>query len=138
MRAGFFGDDLNTHNVIAEIAGVDPEIGDGVVIVGAHLDSWHSASGATDNADGVSVAMEALRILTALDVRPRRTIRLALWSGEEQGLLGSREHVRRHLEGDANQTERDRFSVYFNLDNGEVPIYLLSDSSRRETHQIAG
>ena len=82
-----------------------------------------AASGATDNADGSSVAMEALRILEALDVRPRRTIRLALWSGEEQGLLGSREYVRQHLEGDANQAERDRFSVYFNLDNGQVPIF---------------
>ena len=123
VRARFNDDDLNTHNLIAEIAGTDPEIGDEVVMVGAHLDSWHSASGATDNADGSSVAMEALRILEALGVRPRRTIRLALWSGEEQGLLGSREYVRRHLEGDANQAERDRFSVYFNLDNGLVPIY---------------
>ena len=123
VRARFNDDDLNTHNVIAEIAGTDATIGDEVVMVGAHLDSWHSAGGATDNADGASVAMEALRILQALDVRPRRTIRLALWSGEEQGLLGSREYVQRHLEGDANQAERDRFSVYFNLDNGEVPIY---------------
>ena len=123
VRARFNDDDLDTHNVIAEIAGTDPEIGDEVVMVGAHLDSWHSASGATDNADGSSVAMEALRILKALGVRPRRTIRLALWSGEEQGLLGSREYVRRHLEGDANQAERDRFSVYFNLDNGTVPIF---------------
>ena len=123
VRARFNDEDLDTHNVIAEIAGTDPEIGNEVVMVGAHLDSWHSATGSTDNADGSSVAMEALRILEALDVRPRRTIRLALWSGEEQGLLGSREYVRRHLEGDANQTERDRVSVYFNLDNGEVPIY---------------
>ena len=123
VRARFNDDDLNTHNIVAEIAGTDPAIGDEVVMVGAHLDSWHSASGATDNADGSSVAMEALRILKALDVRPRRTIRLALWSGEEQGLLGSREYVRRHLEGEANRAERDRFSVYFNLDNGEVPIY---------------
>ena len=123
VRARFTDDDLKTHNLIAEIAGTDAEIADEVVMVGAHLDSWHSASGATDNADGSSVAMEALRILKALDLRPRRTIRLALWSGEEQGLLGSREYVRRHLEGDANQAEHDRFSVYFNLDNGEVPIY---------------
>ena len=123
VRARFNDDDLNTHNLIAEIAGTDPEIDDEVVMVGAHLDSWHSASGATDNADGSSVVMEALRILEALDVRPRRTIRLALWSGEEQGLLGSREYIRRHLEGDANRAARDRFSVYFNLDNGEVPIY---------------
>ncbi len=123
VRARFTDDDLNTHNIIAEITGIDPEVGDEVVMVGAHLDSWHSATGATDNADGASVAMEALRILEALDVRPRRTIRLALWSGEEQGLLGSRAYVRRHLEGDANRTARDRFSVYFNLDNGKVPIY---------------
>ncbi len=90
---------------------------------GAHLDSWHTAGGATDNADGSAIAMEALRILKALDVRPRRTIRVALWGGEEQGLLGSREYVRRHLEGDENREAREKFSVYFNLDNGFAPIY---------------
>jgi Zn-dependent M28 family amino/carboxypeptidase len=92
-------------------------------MVGAHLDSWHTATGATDNADGVTVAMEAMRILKAIGARPRRTIRVALWGGEEQGLLGSREYVRRHLTGDANRAAFDKFSIYFNLDNGFVPIY---------------
>ncbi len=84
----YYEDDTNAYNIIAEIKGVDPEIGDEVVMVGAHLDSWHTGAGATDNADGSSILMEALRILKALDVRPRRTIRIALWGGEEQGLLG--------------------------------------------------
>lgn len=121
IQARYHEEDKNAYNVIAEIRGADPRIGDEVVMVGAHLDSWHTATGATDNADGVAVAMEAMRILKTLNVRPRRTVRVALWGGEEQGLLGSREYVRRHLAGDAGA--RDKFSVYFNLDNGYVPIY---------------
>ena len=116
-------DNTEAYNIIAEIPGVDPEIGDEIVLVGAHLDSWHTGTGATDNADGSAIAMEALRILRALDVQPRRTIRVALWGGEEQGLLGSREYVRRHLEGDENREAREKFSVYYNLDNGFAPIY---------------
>jgi Zn-dependent M28 family amino/carboxypeptidase len=123
VEARFFTEDTNAYHVLAEIPGADPAIGDEVVMVGAHLDSWHTAAGATDNADGVAVAMEALRILKAVGVEPRRTIRVALWGGEEQGLLGSREYVRQHLAGDANTAAFDRFSVYFNLDNGYVPIY---------------
>jgi carboxypeptidase Q len=114
--------DLGAPNVIAELPGVDEAVKDEVVMVGAHLDSWHTAEGATDNADGVATAMEALRILTALRVQPRRTIRLALWGGEEQGLLGSRAWVAKHLAGDANATAREKFSAYFNLDNGYPPI----------------
>jgi hypothetical protein len=123
VGARFFDDDRNAYNVLAELKGTDPAIGDEVVMVGAHLDSWHTATGATDNADGVTVAMEAMRILKAIGARPRRTIRMALWGGEEQGLLGSRDYVQRHLSGDANRAAFDRFSVYFNLDNGFVPIY---------------
>jgi hypothetical protein len=120
---GRFDDaDRNTHNVIAEIPGTDAKIGSEVVMAGAHLDSWHSATGATDNADGVATIMEAVRILKTLGVRPRRTIRIAFWAGEEQGLLGSRAYVERHLAGDANAAARDRFSVYFNFDNGFPPI----------------
>ena len=119
----YYEDDTNAYNIIADIKGVDPEIGDEVVMVGAHLDSWHTGAGATDNADGSSIVMEALRILKALDVRPRRTIRVALWGGEEQGLLGSREYVRRHFEGDGNAVAHEKFSVYYNLDNGFAPIY---------------
>ncbi len=114
--------DTNALNVIAELAGTDPALEDEVVMVGAHLDSWHTAEGATDNADGVATAMEALRILKTLGVQPRRTIRVALWAGEEQGLLGSRAWVAKHLTGDTNATAREKFSVYFNLDNGYPPI----------------
>jgi carboxypeptidase Q len=122
LQTRFFEEDRNTENVIAEIPGTDPKIGNEVVMTGAHLDSWHSAVGATDNADGVTTVMEAFRILQALGVKPRRTIRLALWAGEEQGLLGSRAYVQKHLAGDANAAAREKFSVYFNLDNGIVPI----------------
>jgi carboxypeptidase Q len=122
LQARFFEDDLNTANVIAEIPGTDPAVRDEVVMAGAHLDSWHSAVGATDNADGVTTVMEAVRILQALGVKPRRTIRIALWGGEEQGLLGSRAYVQKHLAGDANQKAREQFSVYFNFDNGIVPV----------------
>ena len=91
-------------------------------MAGAHLDSWHSATGATDNADGVATVMEAVRILKALGVRPRRTIRIALWAGEEQGLLGSSAWVKQHLDGEANAAERDKLSAYFNFDNGYPPV----------------
>ncbi|MGH9385060.1 MAG: M20/M25/M40 family metallo-hydrolase [Vicinamibacterales bacterium] len=114
--------DAKTANVIAEIPGTDNVIKDEIVMVGAHLDSWHTGTGATDNADGVVTAMESLRILKALGVRPRRTIRIGLWAGEEQGLLGSRAYVEEHLAGDKNRAARDKFSVYFNLDNGYPPI----------------
>jgi carboxypeptidase Q len=85
------------------------------VLVGAHLDSWHTASGATDNADGAAAAMEALRIIRAIGEAPRRTIRVALWSGEEQGLLGARAYVAQHFNTAA---ARDRLAVYVNDDPG--------------------
>jgi len=122
VQTRFDESDRNTQNVIAEIRGVDPAVGSEVVMAGAHLDSWHSATGATDNADGAATVMEAVRILQTLGVRPRRTIRIALWAGEEQGLLGSRAWVERHLTGDANAAAREKFSVYFNFDNGFPPI----------------
>ena len=115
--------DTNGYNVIAEIPGTDPELKDEIVMVGAHLDSWHSATGATDNADASASVMEAMRILQAIGVRPRRTIRMALWGGEEQGLHGSRNYVERHLLGDANAEARENFNVYFNHDPGLGMIY---------------
>ena len=123
VRSKFHETDTNGYNVIAEIPGTDPLIGDEVVMVGAHYDSWHSSPGAADNADGCAVVMEAARILMELGVKPRRTIRFALWGAEEEGLLGSREYVERHLAGDDNSEARDRFSIYFNLDPGGGPIY---------------
>jgi len=122
IQATFNEEDRNTHNVIAEIPGTDNAVKDEIVMVGAHLDSWHTATGATDNADGTATVMEAMRILKVLNIRPRRTIRAALWAGEEQGLLGSRAYVAQHLAGDRNRAARDKFSVYFNLDNGFPPI----------------
>jgi carboxypeptidase Q len=122
VQSRFDESDRNAYNVIAELPGADPAVRDEIVMAGAHLDSWHSATGATDNADGVATIMEAMRILKTLGVQPRRTIRIALWAGEEQGLLGSRAYVEQHLAGDANAAARDKFSVYFNFDNGFPPV----------------
>ena len=122
IQATYDESDRNTHNVIWEIPGTDNAVKDEIVMVGAHLDSWHTGTGATDNADGSATVMEAMRILKALNIRPRRTIRAALWAGEEQGLLGSRAYVAQHLAGDKNKAARDKFSVYFDLDNGFPPI----------------
>ena len=115
--------DTSGYNVIAEIPGTDPAVQDEIVLLGAHLDSWHSATGATDNADASAALIEAMRILTALDLKPRRTIRMALWGGEEQGLLGSRAYAARHYAGDSNATAREKLSVYLNNDPGTGPIY---------------
>jgi carboxypeptidase Q len=95
LDAEFLDKDLTAYNTVAEIPGTD--LKDEVVMLGGHLDSWHGATGATDNAAGVAVAMEAVRIIKALGLQPRRTIRIALWSGEEQGLLGSRAYVEQHF-----------------------------------------
>jgi carboxypeptidase Q len=116
-------DNGNAYNVIAELPGVDPVLRDEVVMIGGHLDSWHTGVGATDNADGSATVIEAMRILKAIGARPRRTIRVALWAGEEQGLLGSRAWVAEHLGGDKNAAARAKFDVYFNIDNGTGPIY---------------
>ncbi|MGE0103101.1 MAG: M20/M25/M40 family metallo-hydrolase [Blastocatellales bacterium] len=109
----------NGFNLIAEIPGTD--LADQIVLIGAHFDSHHSGTGATDNATGSAAMMEALRILKAVGVKPRRTIRIGLWGGEEQGLLGSREYVRRHLADPATMAlkpEHSKLSAYFNIDNG--------------------
>jgi hypothetical protein len=112
--------DRNSYNVIAELPGADPVLRDEIVMVGAHLDSWHTATGATDNADGVVAVMEAMRILTKLGSQPRRTIRVALWSGEEQGMIGSGAYVAKNL---ADDVSRRRVSVYINDDPGTGPSY---------------
>jgi hypothetical protein len=111
----------NGFNTIAEIPGSDPALRDEVVILGAHFDSVAAATGATDNATGSAAVMEAMRILTALGIKPRRTIRAALWGGEEQGLLGSRAYVRAHFADPvtmALKPEHARVAAYFNTDNG--------------------
>jgi hypothetical protein len=116
-------DSGKAYNVVAELPGSDPAVRDEVVMMGAHIDSWHTGVGATDNADGSTTVVEAMRILKAVGAKPRRTIRVALWGGEEQGLLGSRAWVKEHLAGDANQAVRDKMDVYFNIDNGTGPVY---------------
>jgi Zn-dependent M28 family amino/carboxypeptidase len=120
VGARFDEGSLDSHNVLAEIPGTDPDIGSEIVLLGAHLDSWHTATGATDNADGVAAVMEAMRILATLDAAPRRTIRAALWGGEEQGLVGSRAWVERHL---GDEAARDRIAVYLNDDPGSGATY---------------
>ena len=109
----------NGFNLIADLPGTD--LADEVVILGAHFDSAHAATGATDNAAGVAAMMEAARILQAIGAQPRRTIRVALWGGEEQGLLGSRAYVARHYGGGDSgppTPRHDELSAYYNLDNG--------------------
>jgi len=106
-----------SYNAIAEIRGTDKA--DEVVMAGGHLDSWQSATGATDNATGCAIMMEAARILKALNVQPRRTIRIALWSGEEQGLLGSLAYVKKHFaSAEAPTPEFAKFNGYLNIDTG--------------------
>lgn len=105
------------HNVIAEIPGTDRTTE--VVMLGAHLDSWHAATGATDNAVGVAVMLEVMRVLKTIDVKPRRTIRVALWSGEEQGLRGSAAYVAQHFgTQESPKPEYETLSAYVNLDSG--------------------
>ncbi len=113
----FYPEGRTSYNAIAEIPGTDRK--DEVIMLGAHLDSWHSATGATDDAIGCAVMMEAARILQALGVKPRRTIRLALWSAEEQGLLGSQAYVKQHF-GTAEEPKPEfaKFGGYFNVDSG--------------------
>lgn len=106
-----------SYNAVAEIPGSDKA--DEVVMLGGHLDSWHAATGATDNAIGCAVMMEAARILKAIGVKPRRTIRVALWGGEEQGLLGSKAYVRQHFGTfESPKPEYAKFAGYFNVDSG--------------------
>jgi hypothetical protein len=121
VRAKYQAADTSGYNVIAEIPGTDPALKNEVVLVGAHLDSWHSATGATDNADAVAAMLEAMRMLNAVGAQPRRTIRLALWGGEEEGLLGSKAYVEKHLKNDA--AARDAIAVYLNDDPGMGPTY---------------
>jgi len=121
IQAKFLNDDKNGYNVLAELPGTD--LKEETVMIGAHIDSWHSGTGAADNADGSAVALEAMRILKTIGVKPRRTIRLAIWSGEEEGLFGSQKWVTKNLAGDANKAARDKFYAYFNLDPGTGPIY---------------
>jgi len=119
----FYDDDLNSFNIIGEIPGTDKA--DELVMLGAHFDSWHSGTGATDNAAGSAVMLEAIRILKATHLKMRRTVRLALWTGEEEGILGSRAYVTQHFADRADmklKPDHAKFSGYFNVDNGTGAI----------------
>ena len=106
-----------SYNTVGEITGTDKK--DEVIMLGGHLDSWHAATGATDNAIGCAVMMEAARIIKTLGIKPRRTIRVALWSGEEQGLLGSQAYVKEHFGSFEEQKPGfEKFGGYFNIDSG--------------------
>jgi len=123
IQSHYLTADTKSYNVVADLPGTDAALKNEVVLLGGHLDSWHTGTGASDNADGAAAVMEALRILKAVGARPRRTIRAALWSGEEQNLLGSKAYVAQHLAGDANQEAREHLSLYLNIDPGMGPIY---------------
>jgi hypothetical protein len=145
VETKFTGDHEHGFNTIAEIPGTDPRLKEQVVMVGGHLDSWTAGTGATDNGAGTVVAMEAVRILKALDVKPRRTIRIALWTGEEQGIFGSKGYVTQHFGSVKLSTAPDQLdmpefmrradgplevkpehkliSAYFNVDNGTGRIH---------------
>jgi len=113
--------DLKVYNVIGEIPGTDKVLKNEVVLIGAHIDSWHGGTGAADNASGCIVMLEALRILKSLEAAPKRTIRIALWGGEEQGYFGSRGYVSKYLvdqQTRAHKPDWDKFAGYFNMDNG--------------------
>ncbi len=114
---------VDAYNVIAEIPGTDPVLKNEIVMIGAHLDSWQGATGATDNAAGSAVMMEVMRIIRQTGLKPRRTIRIALWSAEEQGLLGSRAYVKNTF-GNAKEPKpaHEKLSCYFNIDNGTGKI----------------
>ena len=137
VKTKFHTADTRGYNVVAEFRGTDPKLKDEIVMLGGHLDSWHASMGATDNAAGCAVMMEAMRILKAVGARPRRTIRIALWGGEEQGLHGSRNYVRNHFMDTAAKkpnAAHEKFSVYFNLDNGTGKvrgIYLQNNAAAK-------
>ena len=121
VKTKFYDTDIKGYNVVAEIPGTDPILKNEIVMLGGHLDSWQGATGATDNAAGCAVMMEVLRIIKATGLQPKRTIRIALWSGEEQGLLGSRNYVKNHFADPADmilKPDHEKISAYYNLDNG--------------------
>lgn len=116
-----FTDNQQINNVIAEIPGSDPKLKNEIVLIGAHLDSWHGGTGGADNASGCIVMIEAMRIIKALGIQPKRTIRIALWGGEEQGLYGSRGYAQNYLYNNEQKkalSGYDKFAIYLNMDNG--------------------
>jgi len=139
VKTTFYDNDLKGYNVVAEIPGTDPVLKDEWVIVGGHLDSWQGATGATDNAAGCAVMMEALRIIKATGLQPKRSIRICLWSGEEQGLLGSRGYVKNHFADPVDMVLKqghEKVSAYYNLDNGTGKIRGIYLQGNKEAGPI--
>jgi len=130
LAVEFHDDDLMGYNTVAEIPGSD--LKDEIVLLGGHMDSWHSGTGATDNAAGVSVCIEAVRILQALKIQPRRTIRIVLWSGEEQGLYGSRAYVKEHFGGYDDSPEGYAEAMYEAMFTGERPVPRFKTTPEHE------
>lgn len=125
IRGKFYSDDTKGYNVVAEIPGSDPTLKTQLVMLGGHMDSWPAGTGATDNGAGCMVMMEAVRLLDSLHLQPKRTIRIVLWGGEEEGLIGSYSYVKNHFgsgETGVFKPEQAKVSAYFNLDNGSGKI----------------
>jgi hypothetical protein len=125
IQVEWLDDDYQGYNVLADFEGTDPKLKGELVMLGAHIDSWHAGTGANDNAAGVIVMMEAMRILKEVGFKPRRTIRIALWGEEEQGLYGSRGYIQKYV-ADRQSFEKkeqwDKISAYYNIDNGSGKI----------------
>jgi len=130
IESQFIGDHEHGFNTVAEIPGTDPNLKEEVVMVGGHLDSWASATGATDNGAGSVVAMEVMRILNTLHVKPRRTIRVALWTGEEQGLFGSQGYARDHLGVIPRSTEPDQLKIFEMMRKVTGPIQVKPEQEK--------
>jgi len=139
IKGKFYTDDTRGYNVVAEIPGSDPKLKAQLVMLGAHIDSWPAGTGATDNGAGCIIMMEAVRLLDSLHLKPKRTIRIALWGGEEEGLLGSYGYVKNHFGSGETGTfnpEQSKVSVYFNLDNGTGKIRGIYAQRNQEVKPI--
>jgi hypothetical protein len=134
LKVQFHDDNLMAYNTVAEIPG--KELKDEIVMLGAHMDSWHSGTGATDNGVGVAATMEAMRILAALDLHPRRTIRIGLWSGEEEGLLGSKAYVARHFGYFTNVVENTVMRSPKDSGGGDQPVNERSTTNRSSSRHL--
>ena len=130
----FYGEHELGNNVIAEIAGTDPALKDQVVMFGGHLDSWIAGTGATDNGAGTIIALEAMRILRALNIQPRRTIRIALWGGEEQGHFGSAGYVSNHFGVRSYSTKPEEQMVPEFLRQQTGPITIKADHAQLDAY----
>jgi len=139
VNTTFNNKDLQGYNVFAEIPGSDKKLASEIVMLGGHLDSWHGSTGATDNAAGCIVMMEAVRIIKTVGLKPKRTIRIALWGGEEQGLHGSRNYVKNHF-GDPETmvltAQQEKISAYYNIDNGTGRIRGIYMQGNKEVEPI--